>query len=117
MKSSKRSIINPFIVMDIMERAHSVEQKGKTVVHMEVGQPGTSAPKAAKDFLKASMEYNPMGYTLALGLPDLRKKIAELYGDWYGLDVDWNRIIITGGSSAGFILAFTALFDLSLIHI
>ena len=111
MKSSKRSIINPFIVMDIMERANAIEQKGQTVVHMEVGQPGTSAPEAAKNFLKKAMEDNPMGYTVALGLPDLRKKIAELYGDWYGLDVDWNRIIITGGSSAGFILAFTALFD------
>ena len=111
MKSSQRSRIDPFIVMDIMERANAVEKKGQTVVHMEVGQPGTSAPKAAKDFLKASMEDNPMGYTVALGLPDLRKKIAELYGDWYGLDVDWNRIIVTGGSSAGFILAFTALFD------
>jgi len=111
MKSSKRSKIDPFIVMDIMERASAVEKKGQTIVHMEVGQPGTSAPQAAKDFLKASMEDNPMGYTVALGLPDLRKKIAELYGDWYGLDVDWKRIVITGGSSAGFILAFTSLFD------
>ena len=111
MKSSERSRIDPFIVMDIMERANAVEKKGQTVVHMEVGQPGTSAPQAAKDFLKASMEDNPMGYTVALGLPDLRKKIAELYGDWSGLDVDWNRIVITGGSSAGFILAFTSLFD------
>ena len=111
MKSSLRSKIDPFIVMDIMERAHSVEQKGQQVVHMEVGQPGTSAPKAAKDFLKASMDDNPMGYTVALGLPALRKKIAELYGEWYGLDVDWNRVVVTCGSSAGFILAFTALFD------
>ena len=111
MKSSQRSSIDPFIVMDIMERAQSVEQKGQSVVHMEVGQPGTSAPKVAKGFLKATMEGNPMGYTVALGLPELRKKIAELYSDWYGLDIDWNRIIITSGSSAGFILAFTALFD------
>ena len=111
MKSSQRSSIDPFIVMDIMERARSVEQKGQSIVHMEVGQPGTSAPKVAKGFLKASMEDNPMGYTVALGLPELRKKIAGLYSDWYGLDIDWNRIIITSGSSAGFILAFTALFD------
>ena len=111
MKISQRSRIDPFIVMDIMERAHSVEQKGQSIVHMEVGQPGTSAPKVAKGFLKASMEDNPMGYTVALGLPELRKKIAGLYSDWYGLDIDWNRIIITSGSSAGFILAFTALFD------
>ena len=111
MKSSQRSSIDPFIVMDIMERAQSVEQKGQSVVHMEVGQPGTSAPTVAKSFLKASMEDNPMGYTVALGLPELRKKIAGLYSDWYGLDIDWNRIIITSGSSAGFILAFCALFD------
>ncbi len=111
MKSSQRSRIDPFIVMDIMERAQAIEQKGHSIVHMEVGQPGTSAPKAAKDFLKASLENNTMGYTVALGLPDLRKKIAELYSDWYGVDIDWNRIIITSGSSAGFILAFTALFE------
>lgn len=74
MRSSERSKIDPFIVMDIMERANAVEKKGQTVVHMEVGQPGTSAPQSAKDFLKASMEDNPMGYTVALGLPDLRKK-------------------------------------------
>ncbi len=111
MKRSQRSKIDPFIVMDIMEKAYGVEQKGKKVVHMEVGQPGTAAPKAARDFLKASMECNPMGYTVALGLPDLRKKIAELYGEWYGVDIDWNRVIVTSGSSAGFILAFTALFD------
>jgi len=111
MKSSQRSSIDPFIVMDIMERAQALEQSGRSIVHMEVGQPGTSAPKVAKEFLKASMRDNPMGYTVALGLPNLRKKIAELYGDWYGLDIDWNRIIITSGSSAGFILAFTALFD------
>ena len=111
MRSSQRSIIDPFLVMDIMERAQAVEQKGQSVVHMEVGQPGTSAPKVAKEFLKSSMEDNPMGYTVALGLPDLRKRIAELYSDWYGLDIDWNRIIITSGASAGFVLAFTALFD------
>lgn len=111
MRNSQRSIIDPFIVMDIMERAETLEQKGRSVVHMEVGQPGTSAPKVAKDFLIANMENNSMGYTVALGLPDLRKKIAELYGEWYGLDIDWNRVIITGGSSAGFVIAFTALFD------
>ena len=66
MRSSQRSIIDPFLVMDIMERAQAVEQKGQSVVHMEVGQPGTSAPKAAKEFLKSSMEDNPMGYTCLL---------------------------------------------------
>ena len=111
MEISQRSKIDPFIVMDIMERAQSAEQAGQKVVHLEVGQPGTPAPKIARELLKSFMTKNPMGYTVALGLTDLRKKIAELYGLWYGLDIDWNRIIITSGSSAGFVLAFTALFD------
>ena len=89
MRSSQRSIIDPFIVMDIMERAQAVEQKGQSVVHMEVGQPGTSAPKAAKDFFKASLENNPMGYTVALGLPDLRKKLLN----FTVIGMDW---ILTG---------------------
>ena len=70
--------------MDIMERAQAVEQKGQSIVHMEVGQPGTSAPQAVTVF-KIFHGSNPMGYTVALGLPDLRK-IAGLYGDWYHID-------------------------------
>ena len=89
MKSSQRSRIDSFIVMDIMERAQAIEQKGHSVVHMEVGQPGTSAPKAAKEFLKASLESNPMGYTVALGLPDLRKKLLN----FMVIGMDW---ILTG---------------------
>ena len=88
MKSSLRSRIDPFIVMDIMERANSIEQKGQTVVHMEVGQPGTSAPEAAKDFLKKAMGDNPMGYTVALGLPDLRKKLLN----YMAIGMDWMSI-------------------------
>ena len=75
-------------MMDIMERANSIEQKGQTVVHMEVGQPGTSAPEAAKNFLKKAMEDNPMGYTVALGLPDLRKKLLN----YMAIGMDWMSI-------------------------
>jgi aspartate/methionine/tyrosine aminotransferase len=52
-----------------------------------------------------------MGYTVALGLPELRGKISELYGEWYDVDLDPNRVIVTSGSSAGFLLSFTSLFD------
>jgi aspartate/methionine/tyrosine aminotransferase len=57
------------------------------------------------------MEAGPLGYTVALGLPDLRARIAALYAEWYGLDLDPGRVIVTAGSSAAFVLAFTALFD------
>ncbi len=53
----------------------------------------------------------PMGYTVALGLPALRARIAQLYQAWYGIDLNPERVIVTSGSSGAFILAFTALFD------
>ena len=78
---------------------------------MEVGQPGTPAPAAARAALARAMEAGPLGYTVALGLPELRARIARLYRDWYGVDLDPGRVVVTAGSSAGFILAFTSLFE------
>jgi aspartate/methionine/tyrosine aminotransferase len=111
MRTSSRSQIDPFIVMDVMEAARQAEDAGKHIIHMEVGQPGTGAPRGAIDALGRAMEDGPLGYTVALGLPALRTRIAGLYKDWYGVDLDPARVVVTSGSSAGFILAFTALFD------
>ena len=111
MRTSSRGEVDPFIVMDVMEAARAAEAAGASVVHMEVGQPGTPAPRAAREALVAAMEAGPLGYTVSLGLPALRARIAKLYADWYGVDLDPARVIVTGGSSAGFILAFTSLFD------
>ena len=111
MKLSRRSQVNPFIVMDVMKAARSAEAKGRRIIHMEVGQPSTLAPIQARQVVAESLVRDPMGYTVALGLPDLRQGIARLYMDWYGLDLDPSRVVVTSGSSAGFLLAFTALFD------
>jgi aspartate/methionine/tyrosine aminotransferase len=97
--------------MDVMEAASAEEARGRRVIHMEVGQPGTPAPAAARAALAAAMEAGALGYTVALGLPALRQRIARLYGDWYGVDLDPGRVVVTAGSSAGFILAFTSLFE------
>jgi aspartate/methionine/tyrosine aminotransferase len=78
---------------------------------MEVGQPGTPAPAGARHALARAMEAGALGYTVALGLPELRARIARLYGEWYGVDLDPARVVVTPGSSGAFILAFTALFD------
>ena len=111
MRSSTRGTVDPFIVMDVMEAARQREAQGHKVIHMEVGQPGTPAPKAARAALAAALERDPLGYSVALGIPELRKRIANLYKDWYNLDLDPARVVVTPGSSGGFILAFTALFD------
>ncbi len=111
MRSSRRGAVDPFIVMDVMERARAAEASGRRIVHMEVGQPGTPAPAAARAALARAMEAGPLGYTVALGLPELRAGIAALYRRWYGVDLDPARVIVTNGASGAFILAFSALFD------
>ena len=111
MRNSSRGAVDPFIVMDVMEAARQAEDAGRHIIHMEVGQPGTPAPLRARKALASAMSDNPLGYTVALGLPALRQRIATLYGDWYGVDLDPARVVVTPGSSGGFILAFSALFD------
>ena len=113
MRFSKRSKINSFIVMDVMEQARKEELLGRDIVHMEVGQPGTPAPRNAIKELTKKINSEPLGYTVALGIPELRRKISNLYKDWYGLDINPDRVIVTSGSSGAFILAFTSLFDTS----
>ncbi|KAA0920151.1 aminotransferase class I/II-fold pyridoxal phosphate-dependent enzyme [Aquicoccus porphyridii] len=111
MRNSRRGQVDPFIVMDVMEAARRAEEAGRHVIHMEVGQPGTPAPQGARTALARAMKDEPLGYSVALGLPALRQRIARLYGDWYDVDLDPGRVIVTAGSSGAFVLAFTALFD------
>lgn len=111
MRISSRGDVPPFIAMDVMEAARREEGAGRSIIHMEVGQPGTPAPENARKALLERLGRDSLGYTVGLGLPELRKGIASLYRDWYGLDVPFERVIVTAGSSAGFVLAFTALFD------
>ncbi len=111
MRNSRRGSVDPFIVMDVMEAARAAEEAGRHIIHMEVGQPGTPAPARARDALAQAMQDDALGYTVALGLPALRRRIAQLYGEWYDVDLDPGRVVVTPGSSGGFILAFSALFD------
>ncbi|WP_018301068.1 pyridoxal phosphate-dependent aminotransferase [Wenxinia marina] len=97
--------------MDVMEAARAAEAAGRSVIHMEVGQPGTAAPVEARARLAAEIAAEPLGYTVALGLPELRARIARHYGEWYGVDLDPARVVVTAGASGAFLLAFTALFD------
>ncbi|MCL4765768.1 MAG: aminotransferase class I/II-fold pyridoxal phosphate-dependent enzyme [Hyphomicrobiaceae bacterium] len=108
---SERSSIPPFIVMDVMRAAAAREAAGHRVIHMEVGQPGTPAPAAALAAVERAMRTETLGYTLALGMPSLRERIARHYEDWYGIELPPERVVVTNGSSAAFVLAFLALFD------
>ncbi|SFP60415.1 pyridoxal phosphate-dependent aminotransferase [Tranquillimonas alkanivorans] len=111
MRVSRRGDVDPFIVMDVMEAARAAEAEGRRIIHMEVGQPGTPAPAGARAAVARAMEEGSLGYTVALGLPELRQRITALYADWYGVELDPARVVVTAGASGAFLLAFSALFD------
>ena len=109
--ASGRSDVPPFMVMDVMAAAARIEAAGGHVIHMEVGQPAAPAPKTAIAAARAALDDGRIDYTSALGIPSLRARIARHYRDTYGCRVDPERIVVTTGSSGGFILAFLAMFE------
>jgi len=108
---SRRSAVEPFLVMEVMRAALDREVAGHRVIHMEVGQPGAPAPGPVLDAARAALVHGRLAYTEALGLRALRSRIARHYGEAHGIDVPSERIAVTTGSSAGFNLAFLAAFD------
>jgi aspartate/methionine/tyrosine aminotransferase len=110
LQPSARSAVPPFMVMDVMVAAGRLEAQGRRIIHMEVGQPAVGAPAPAIAAARAALSSGPLGYTETLGIAALRQRIARAYSDWYGLDIDPARIVVTTGSSAGFMLAFLAAF-------
>jgi aspartate/methionine/tyrosine aminotransferase len=111
LKSASRARIDPFIVMDVMRQANEMAAGGADVVHLEVGQPSTPAPRKVLEAARLALSSDRLGYTDALGTPELRQAISRHYRDFYGLDVPVDRIIVTTGSSGAFLLAFLATFD------
>jgi aspartate/methionine/tyrosine aminotransferase len=99
------------MVMDVMAAAARIEAAGGTVVHMEVGQPAAPAPATALQAAQAALVHGRLGYTAALGIPSLRARIARHYSEIYRVDLDPERVVVTTGSSGGFILAFLSMFE------
>jgi aspartate/methionine/tyrosine aminotransferase len=111
LQPSARSDVPPFMAMDVMAAAARLEARGRRVIHMEVGQPATGAPSTAIAAVRAALSTGPHGYTETLGIASLRRRIARAYSEWHGLEIDPERIVVTTGSSAGFMLAFLTAFE------
>ena len=109
--SRRAAAVSPFIVMDVMRAAYEREIQGESVVHLEVGQPSTSAPKGVIEAAKAALDRDRIGYVDALGMPALRERIARHYRDVYGLNLAAERIVVTQGSSGAFLLSFLSAFE------
>lgn len=112
MKIADRAGISPFYVMEVMRAAEEREVAGDEVLHLEVGQPSTGAPRGVVDRAHRALDSgDALGYTGALGIAELRQAIADHYGQWYDVDVDPARVVVTTGASASCVLSFLAAFD------
>lgn len=108
---SRRSGVEPFHAMDVLAEANRLRSQGHPVVSLAVGQPSDPAPGPVRAAAAAALEAGRIGYTDALGLTELRCAISAHYADHYGIEVEPERVAVTTGSSAGFNLAFLAMFD------
>jgi len=103
--------IEPFRVMDVMARAAALERGGRSVIHMEVGEPDFPTPEPIRRAAAAALAAGALPYTVALGLPELREAIAGFYRTRYGVEVSPDRVIVTPGSSGALLLALAVLLD------
>ncbi len=111
LKIARRGSVPPFIAMEVLREANERAEAGADILHLEVGQPSTGAPQAVVEAAKLALESLQLGYTEALGIPPLRRRIARHYADTYGVTVDPARVVVTTGSSGAFLLGFLAAFD------
>ncbi|MDZ5649327.1 pyridoxal phosphate-dependent aminotransferase [Nitrospirillum sp. BR 11828] len=99
------------MVMEVLRAANARQAAGGDVLHLEIGQPSTPAPKGVIAAAAHALAADRLAYTDALGLPALREGIARWYQDRHGLVVSPERVVVTTGSSGAFLLAFLAAFD------
>jgi aspartate/methionine/tyrosine aminotransferase len=106
-----RAGVPPFYVMDVWLAAAERQRTHGDLVNLSAGQPSAGAPAAVRAAAAAALESSPLGYTVALGIPELRAAIAGAYRTRHGIDVDADDVVVTTGSSGGFLLAFLTCFD------
>jgi aspartate/methionine/tyrosine aminotransferase len=108
---SLRAGIPPFYVMDVWLAAAERQRTHGDLVNLSAGQPSAGAPAAVRAKAIETLETTVLGYSVALGIPELRTAIAQAYQLRHGLVVDPADVVVTTGSSGGFLLAFLACFD------
>ncbi len=106
-----RAGVPPFYVMDVWLAAAQRQRTHGDLVNLSAGQPSAGAPEPVRATAAAALHLNQLGYTVALGIPELRAVIAASYLDKHGLQVDVDDVVVTTGSSGGFLLTFLSCFD------
>ncbi|MBW2035913.1 MAG: pyridoxal phosphate-dependent aminotransferase [Deltaproteobacteria bacterium] len=111
MISSRTQEIKPFIVMDVLEKAQSMEGAGTHIVHLEIGEPDFNTPLCIKNAAIRALEAGHTHYTHSLGLRELREAICRHYHHRYGVTIESDQIIVTSGTSPAMFLLFSALLE------
>ncbi len=108
---ARRAGIPPFYVMDVWLAAAERQRTHGDLVNLSAGQPSVGAPAPVLAAAAKALASGSLGYTVALGIPELRQAIADSYADKFGLDISVDDVVLTTGSSGGFLLTFLACFD------
>ena len=103
--------IKPFIVMDVLERAHAMEQEGINIIHLEVGEPDFDVPQCVKEAVSKALEQGYTHYTHSMGNLKLREAICQHYFEKYQVTVHPDQVIVTSGTSPAMLLLFSALLE------
>jgi aspartate/methionine/tyrosine aminotransferase len=106
-----RADVAPFHVMEVLAAAQARERSHGDVVVLAAGQPTAGAPEAVREAAHRALREQNLGYTVQLGIPELREAIAGHYGRRYALDVNPEDVVVTTGSSGGFLLSFLSAFE------
>ena len=111
MISKRADEISPFLVMEVLERAHAMEREGIDIVHLEVGEPDFDAPECVKKAVVHALEAGFTNYTHSLGDFNLRDAVSKYYQRSYNVNIDPDRIVITSGTSPAIFLALSVLLE------
>ena len=109
--ASRLRDIAPFHVMEVQTAARALEASGRSVIHMEIGEPDFPTPEPVLKAARDALAHGDIYYTSALGLPALREAIAVHYRDRFGVAISPERIVVTAGSSAALLLVMALLVD------
>jgi len=111
LKVASRAAVPPFHVMDLLAAAAERERTHADLLNLVAGQPSTPAPVPVREAAKRALDAQVLGYTVALGIPELREAICGHHKRFHGIDVAPEDVVVTTGSSGGFLLAFLAAFE------
>jgi aspartate/methionine/tyrosine aminotransferase len=109
--SRRAANMPPFLAMEILEKAAALQRQGRSIIHLEVGEPDFDTPPVVVEAAQRALRDGRTHYTHSLGRPELREAIAAWQHEQYGIEVSPERVVVSMGSSAAMLLVFAAMLD------